>query len=205
MIPGQPVQGGGGEYVLFLISGLLPWLAINEGIMRATTSIVENGAMVRRLPFRSELLVFVPNASAVIFELVGLGLFTGFLLYRGISLRGMWLLPLALLFQLMIQVGIGLVLSAVHVFFRDVTQILGFVLSIVFFLSPILYSVEGRFKTIFMWNPMTPLLGLFRSAMLASPLPSPVSFVFLLTAATVIFGGGLFFFRRVQPGLVDLI
>ncbi len=56
-----------------------------------------------------------------------------------------------------------------------------------------------------MWNPMTPLLGLFRSAFLGGPLPDALSIVFLLTMTAVTFGGGLLFFRRAQPGLVDLI
>ncbi|MGZ7042667.1 MAG: hypothetical protein ACXVH7_12820, partial [Thermoanaerobaculia bacterium] len=60
--------GGNDKYIDFLIAGLLPWLAINEGIIRSTTSFVENASMVRRLAFRSELLVVVPNASAMIFE-----------------------------------------------------------------------------------------------------------------------------------------
>src|SRR5437763_15302336 len=44
-------------YIRFLITGLIPWLAINEGVVRSTTGIVENAPMVRRLSFRSELLV----------------------------------------------------------------------------------------------------------------------------------------------------
>jgi len=56
-----------------------------------------------------------------------------------------------------------------------------------------------------MWNPMTPLVGLFRSAMLASALPAAGSIVFLLIVAVGLFTGGLFFFRRAQATLADLI
>src|SRR5687768_17261062 len=68
------LAGGESSYAIFLIAGLIPWLGFNEGILRGTTSIVENGTLVRRLTFRSELLVVVPNVSAMIFELIGLGL-----------------------------------------------------------------------------------------------------------------------------------
>lgn len=161
--------------------------------------------MVRRLAFRSELLVVVPNASALIFEVIALALFLGFLLMRGATPRLIWLLPLALLLQFSMQVGIGWFLAAVYVVFRDLLPILGFVLSVAFYLSPILYPVAGRFEKIFLWNPMTPLLGLFRSAMLSAALPTIGSLVFLLVVATAFFVGGLAFFRRAQATLADLI
>jgi lipopolysaccharide transport system permease protein len=196
---------GGGDYIYFLIAGLLPWVGINEGVTRATTSIVENAAMVRRLAFRSELLVVVPNASAMIFELIALALFGGILILRGAPLRMAWLLPVALVLQFIVQVGVGLFLAATYVFFRDLTQILGFVLSVIFYLSPILYPVAGRFERFFIWNPMTPLLGLFRSALLSSAIPGAGSLVFLVAVAAAVFAGGLMFFRRAQPTLADLI
>jgi lipopolysaccharide transport system permease protein len=193
------------NYIHFLIAGLIPWLGINEGIVRSTTCIVENAAMVRRLAFRSELLVIVPNASAIIFEVIALGLFLAFLLARGTVPRQIWILPFALLLQFAVQVGLGWFLAATYVFYRDLMQFLGFVLSIAFYLSPILYPVAGRFENFFMWNPITPLIGLFRSAILSSALPKAGSIVYLLVVAAALSSGGLMFFRRAQATLADLI
>jgi lipopolysaccharide transport system permease protein len=196
---------GNDRYIYFLIAGLIPWLAINEGIVRSTTSIVENAPMVRRLAFRSELLVVVPHATAIIFELVGFILFLLFLAVRGSMPRLIWLLPFALALQFAVQVGVGWLLATAYVFFRDLLPILGFVLSVIFYLSPILYPVSPRFAPFFEWNPMTPLLGLFRSAILSSALPGIGSVVFLLVIAAGAFTGGLMFFRRAQATLADLI
>ena len=205
MIPGGRAGGHGSFYIYFLIAGLIPWLGVNEGLIRSTTAVVDNSSIVRRLPLRSELLIVVPNASALIFECVGLVLFLGMVLVEGMPLRYLWLLPLALALQLTLQIGIGFFLAALYVFFRDLTQVVGFLLSILFYLSPILYPVGGRFEKFFFWNPMTALLGLFRSALLGSPLPDAASIVFLLVVASAAFVGGLLFFRRAQPTLVDLI
>ncbi|HUP64635.1 MAG TPA: ABC transporter permease [Thermoanaerobaculia bacterium] len=204
---GSPRPGGGtGEpYVLFLIAGLVPWLGFNEGIIRGTTSIIENSAMVRRLTFRSEVLVAVPNISAVLFEMVGLILLIVYLGLQGRSLWSLWLLPFALLLQLLLQVGLSLALATIQVFFRDVLQILGFAMSILFYLSPILYRVPPGWENAFAWNPMTPLLGLFRSALLSAPLPPPASIVFLMVVALGSLTAGLALFRRAQPSLTDLI
>ena len=196
---------GNDHYIEFLIAGLIPWLAINEGVIRSTTSIVENAPMVRRLSFRSELLVVVPHASAVIFEVIGLILFLLFLGAKGQLPRLIWLLPFALALQFAVQVGVGWLLATAYVFFRDLLPVLGFLLSVVFYLSPILYPVGPRFARFFEWNPMTPLLGLFRSAILSSALPPIGSVVFLLVVAAGAFAGGLLFFRRAQATLADLI
>lgn len=205
MIPGGRAGGTGTGYIDFLIAGLLPWLGFNEGILRSTTSMVENGPLVRKLPLRAELLVVVPNASALIFECIGIILFLIAVIARGGSLRQLWVLPVALTVQFSLQVGVGLFLAASYVFFRDLTQVLGFTMSIIFYLSPILYPVAGRFERLFFWNPLTALLGLFRSALLAQPLPNAASIVFLLVAAGTVLMAGLLFFRRMQPTLVDLI
>jgi lipopolysaccharide transport system permease protein len=198
-------QGGSGGYVLFLICGLIPWIGFNEGVTRGTTSIVENAALVRKLTFRSEILVVVPNISAILFELIGLALFLGYLALQGRALWSLWMLPFALAIQLALQVGLSWILATVHVFFRDVLQVLGFLLSILFYLSPILYAVPRNYEKFFAWNPLTPLLGLIRSAILAAPLPSVGSIVLLLTVTVAVLGLGLVLFRRAQPSLADLI
>lgn len=206
MIPAPSSSGGGSnEYIFFLIAGLIPWIAFNEGLMRSMTSIVENAPIVRKLPLRSGLLVVVPNASAMIFEIVALALaIVAMTVVRGF--RGsMWVLPVALAMQFSLQIALSLFIAAAYVFFRDVGQILGFILSVVFFLSPILYPPGGRFEDVLRWNPLTPLIGLFRTALLGAPIPEASSIVFLLVATCAAVTAGLMFFRRVQGFLVDLI
>jgi len=203
MIPSR--VGGGGDYLYFLISGLIPWFAISEGLTRSMTSIVENAPMVRRIPLRSELLVIVPNASAVVFELIAFTLFVAAMtVVRGWP-RGAWLIPIAVALQLLLQVGLALALAATYVFLRDLGQILGFVLAIVFYLSPILYPAAGRFRTLFAFNPLTPLLGLFRSAILGAALPPLSSIVLLMIVAAALFAASFSFFRRAQRVFADLI
>lgn len=210
MLPGGRIgvpAGAGGDqpYIYFLITGLLPWLGISEGLMRSATSIVENASIVRRLPLRSEILVIVPNASALAFQSIGLAIAIIAYGLTGGSLRRIWLLPVAFAIQFVLQLGLGLLLAGGYVFFRDLAQVIGFVLSVVFYLSPILYSVPGRFERFFFWNPLTPLFGLFRSAILGAPLPAASSIVFLLIAAASALMAGLFCLGKVQPTIADLI
>ena len=200
-----PGAGGDQPYIYFLITGLLPWMGISEGIMRSATSIVDNASIVRRLPLRSEILVVVPNASAMAFQSIGLAIAIIAWGLTGGTLRGLWLLPIAFALQFVLQLGLGLLLAGGYVFFRDLAQGIGFVLSVVFYLSPILYPVSGRFEHFFFWNPLTPLFGLFRSAILGAPLPPASSIVFLLIAAASALFAGLYSLGKVQPTIADLI
>lgn len=197
--------GGQGSYIYFLVAGLVPWLGIAEGLNRSASSIIDNSAMVRRMAFRTELLVVVPNASAMLLELVGLLIALALSMFgHGVS-RRLWVLPFALVLQFGLQLGVGWVVAVMQVFFRDVAQVLGFALTIVFYLSPILYPPSARFEAIFAWNPLTPLVGLFRSAMLDSPLPSASSIVFLMVVVATVLAFGLLIFRRAEATLADYV
>lgn len=200
-----PVGGGGRNYLLFLMAGLIPWIGMSEGLGRSVTSIVDNAPMVRRLPLRSAMLVIVPNASALVLEMVALAVFVVVLTVLQGWPAGLWLLPFALIAQLLLQVGVAMFLAATYVFFRDVAQIFGFVLSVVFYLSPILYPATGRFGYLLAWNPLTPLFALFRSAVIGAPLPSAREIVFLSIVTVAVVYGSFLFFRGAQRVFVDII
>lgn len=196
---------GGRSYIHFLIAGLIPWLAIAEGLARSAAAVTDNASLVKRMSFRTELLVVVPNASAVLLEMIALALAVAFGAFEGGLSHYLWLLPAALALQFGLQLGVGWMVAVMQVFFRDVAQILGFALTIVFYLSPVLYPPSPRFEVIFAWNPMTPLMGLFRSAMLGAPLPSSPSLVFLLVVVASVLSLGLLMFRRAEATLADYV
>ena len=201
-----PRVGSGQEsYIHFLVAGLIPWLAMAEGINRSATSMIDNSSMVKRMSFQTELLVVVPNASAVLLETIALLVALAFGTFERGFPSQIWILPFALLLQFGLQLGIGWMVAVMQVFFRDVAQILGFALTILFYLSPILYPPSPRFATIFGWNPMTPLVGLFRSAMLSAPLPSASSLVFLMVVVVSVVAAGLLVFRRAEATLADFV
>lgn len=196
--------GQGDSYAQFLIAGLLPWMGFQEAIMRSSSSILENGVILKRIPFKSQLLVAVPTVTALLFEIVGLTLFIGILLVMGHSFsRSILLLPVAILLQAVFQLGLGMLLAPVVTLFRDILQVLGFVLYALFFLSPVLYPVRAGWEILFQWNPVTPLIGLFRATVLGGPLPSIGSIVYLLlaTAAACLLGAKLM--GRLGPSFVD--
>jgi homopolymeric O-antigen transport system permease protein len=130
------------KYALFLFTGLLPWLWFSQSLGHATSVIVGSGGLVKRILFPAEILPLVSVLSNLANLLLSLPLLLVFLLLFGVRPGPVLaFLPLLLLIQLLLTVGLALPLAALNVHLRDVEQILANVLVLLFFLSPILYPV----------------------------------------------------------------
>ncbi|MCB1056786.1 MAG: ABC transporter permease [Acidobacteria bacterium] len=197
------------NFGVFLFCGLLPWTAFNEGISRSATAITENASLVKKLSFPSELLVLAVVLAALLHEAIAASIFVAVLIFLGeMHPASLPLLLVALPLQVALTLGLGLMLAAVHVFFRDTAQVVGMVFTGWFYFTPIVYPmglVPERFRGWIEANPLTALVGLYRAAFLGGP---PVD----LTAILVLAGWslvaaivGLSLFRRLKPSFADEI
>lgn len=198
-----------GHFGIFLFSGLLPWLAVQEGVLRASTAITDNASLVKKLRFPSEILVLAVVLAALLHEAIAALVFLVVLLWVGeLSLAGLPLLLVAVPLQVALTLGLGLLLSPVHVFFRDTAQVLGMVLTAWFYLTPIVYPLDLVPETFRRWlelNPLTPLVGLYRQAFLGGGLESVPGLGFLAVAAAVLLSVGFWLFARLKPAFADEI
>lgn len=130
------------DAVVFLMAGIVPWMALAQTMGRATTCIVNNSNIVRQMAFPLELLPLKTLASPVVFFAVSLA---AVIAYAGWITGGVilpvyaWGVPLLLLLSLITFAGLALLLSALQVFMRDTKEFVQMFLSIGFFLHPILY------------------------------------------------------------------
>jgi lipopolysaccharide transport system permease protein len=202
-----PPEGFHG-YVEFLLAGLLPWLGVQEAVMRATTSVSDQPHLVKKLRFPIELLVASSVGAALVIEAVGLTILTAFVLVSGHGSVHPGLLLLAVAFELLLLVGPTLILAALNVFFRDLAQFLPPLLMIVFWFTPILYAeknVPGAFARLQFFNPLRDLVALFRAALFEAP-PPPFGRVAGWSAVFVVVGfAGSRLFRRCRPSFADLL
>ena len=145
------------HFALFLFCGLLPWMALHEGVARGATAITDNAMLVKKLSFPSELLPLTVVLTGTIHMLIGLGLFITILALVGDLSPGSlpWLL-LALPLQLALTAGLALLLAAVNVAVRDTSQLLGIALQAWFYLTPIVYPqalMPERVRGWLLFNP----------------------------------------------------
>jgi lipopolysaccharide transport system permease protein len=197
------------NFGVFLFAGLLPWMAFQEGVQRGSSAITDNAEMVRKLSFPSEILVLTTVLAALLHEAIALALFAVVLAAFGELVPSSlpWLL-VALPLQVAFTLGLGLLLAAVNVFFRDIAQLLGLLLTGWFYFTPVVYPlnlVPDRFLPFLQLNPLTALVGLYRQALLGGRLTAPASLACLLAAAALLLTAGLWTFRRLKPAFVDEI
>ncbi len=204
----QPPAGFPGGYAEFLLGGLLPWFGIQEAVMRSASSVTDQAHLVKKLPVPAELLVLSSLGSALLLQMAGILILAAYVALSGRGALHPVPLVLAFVFEALLLVGPALLLSALNVFFRDLPQLLGPALTVVFFLSPILYpeSLMPRpLRAALGLNPVRDLVALFRAGLFGGPSLNPER----LLVWSLVFGmlgyAGTRFFRRCRRSFADLL
>jgi lipopolysaccharide transport system permease protein len=202
-------SGGSKSYGVFLFSGMLPWLAFSESVAKSSTIIVENRDLVKQVTFSTILLPTHVIISAFLHEMIAMVLFLGVLVFMGhpptILLLGMLtIFPLQIFFTL----GISLVVGSTAVFYRDVRELAPALLTIWFFLTPIVYpmsAIPAWLIPIYSLNPLTPLINIYRSFILGDSLPDLWGFCYFASWSVFLFFSGIKIFRRLSAEFADLL
>jgi len=200
---------GGGNYALWLIAGLLPWLFFAEVINRSPRAVVEQSNLIKKIVFPSEIFPVVQLAAAFFNHLIGLSIFIVFLLFFGfgLTIKGLMIIPYMVLIGVF-SLGVSWLLSALNVFLRDVGQIIGVILNIWFFLTPILYSpnmIPERLQWLFHLNPMFHAVEGYRMGLLGTSILDVPGFLYLFSFCLIIFILGGLTFKRLKPAFVDVL
>ena len=199
----------GGSYVLYFLAGILPWLAFSEAVGRSPGIMLEYRSFVKKLVFPLEILPMNLVISGAVTEAIGLSIFTLGLLYSRHALPWsvLWL-PALIVPQLLFTVGMCWFLAALGVFLRDLGQILGFILTAWFFLTPICYpetQLQGVMRTIQSFNPMFVLVHGYRTVFLDKRAPDTIPLIGLWIAALALAILGHAFFHKLRRSFADVI
>lgn len=132
------------SFVIFLCSGLLPWNAFADTLMRGVSSLVGNAGYLKKLPVPEQLFVAQDTCSGLFSGLLAMAVFLAFCaVVTGHGPYWAWLQVLPAMVLLMgFAFGMGLLLSCLNVFFRDVGPLMGVVLLLWFWLTPVVYPQE---------------------------------------------------------------
>ncbi len=202
------VKSGGPPYPLFAFAGLVPWTFFSAGVSQSSNSLIGNQALVAKIYFPR---VFIPlgSISALALDLLlSLVLFAVLLVYyRWPLTASALLLPFFMVCAFLAAGGVGLVLSALNVNFRDVKYAVPFLIQMGIFVTPVIYPVSyvpARWRWIVALNPMTGVVLGFRRALLGSAEPWNLIGV-SLGVCFALFLAGLFIFRRMERRFADII
>jgi lipopolysaccharide transport system permease protein len=197
-------------YVPFLATALWPWVAFAEAVLRSTTAIQDNAALIGKVALPREILVLASVGTSFAIHIVG---FIAIMLVMAILGNGIhWLyLPLALLLYVplfALALGVALICAAIQVFVRDLVQALGQLLPLLMFGAPVYYDraqLPERFRWLLDFNPFTFYAESFRSLMLDYGHFSFRHFGVAILVAAIALLIGRWLFHRLDPHFEDFL
>jgi len=200
------------SFAAFLFSGLIPWMALQEGVTRGATVIIENGQLVKKMKFPSGVLVQAVVVSALVHSGIAFAVFAALQAFRGeLSPPAIGWLLVGAGGQLLITTGLALAAAALQVYLRDVAQATGLVLSALFYLTPIVYT--EHFATsrdvvpgLAAWlssSPFSTMVRLYRTFLISSDPPGWAGVAILYATGVALLAVGAAIFRRLSPGFAD--
>jgi ABC-2 type transport system permease protein len=193
------------NYLVYLMTGIIMWQYFSEASNSAMTSVVDNFALISKVYIPKYifpvakclfvginfLLTLIPWIGIIVLTKFGLGTYPA-------SINGYYLLlPYIFLCFFIFTIGIGLFLSCVSVFLRDVFYIYGIILTIWNYFTPVFYSIEilpESLQKVFVYNPVYQYITAARSIVLYGKCPSLITLgvLALISIATLIFGSIIF-------------
>lgn len=203
------VPSGDVPYPVFSYTALLPWGLFSKAIADAGRSLVTNRAMITKVYFPRLTIPLASVLAGIVDFLIAFVVLLGMMWYYDIELTSKVLtLPFFLLLALIASLGVGLWLSAMNVFYRDIGYIIPFLTQIWFYLSPIVYAtstVPEKLQPIYALNPMVGVIDGFRWALLGQePAPGPL-LIISSAVAVILLVSGVIYFRRVERTFADMV
>jgi lipopolysaccharide transport system permease protein len=204
------VSSGGVDYSVFVYAGLLPWTFFATAITNAGNSVVGSERLITKVYFPRLAVPFASVGAALVDCLIAFGLLVVLMIWNQV-VPGWHLLlvPVLLALILLAALGVGTLLAALNVAYRDFRYVIPFLTQFWMFATPTVYmqldeQAPGYVRLLLYANPMTPLIAGFRAAVLGGPVPWGEVGIAAL-AAFGLFLAGCFYFRRVEDSFADVI
>lgn len=195
-------------YVLFSTVAIIPWTYMSEAMSTSSQSLVTGSNVLGKVYFPRVIFPMTPVLAKLVDFAISLLILLPVMIYYQVSPTwNLIYLPLLLLLMVCIPAGIGLWLSALAIRFRDVKFAMPFVIRMLIYSAPILYSassIPDQYRWIYSLNPLVAVIEGFRACLLGTPMPweyiVPGSVV-----AVLLLVFGLFYFKRMERIFVDVI
>jgi lipopolysaccharide transport system permease protein len=206
----RPIPGSGTDsFVLYLFAGILPWLLFQETVQRSVTTVVDYSNLITKNVFPSEMLPISLFISGLLNHLLGLAIL---LVIVGLFVKKITvfilLVPVYIVLLAFFTIGVGWLVSSLHVFLRDTAQALAIALIFWFWFTPIFFSAQSlpqRVRFIARINPLAYVVEGYRNCLLAgrAPAAGDLALTALFAAASFVAGG--LFFRYTKRAFGDVL
>lgn len=203
------INSEGLPYPVFSYTSLLPWIFFQTAIQFGSMSVVNNSGLITKVWFPREILPFSSVFAAFVDFLIASVLLVGLMFWYHIVPTGtvVWLLVLIPV-QLAATVGVALLAAALVVLFRDLKFVIPLFLQLLFYATPIIYSINiipDRFFKLVLANPLTGLVDSYRRVLLLGLPPHPVYLAASIGIGVLLLFSGYWFYKKVDGEFADII
>lgn len=196
-------------YEVFALSGLVLWGIFSAGLNNAGNSMVNNANIIKKIYF-PRLIIPVSSVLVGLFDfLMAFLVFVIYCLFKGIwfNWSALWLFPLAVLLTCLATFGVGCLLAALNVKYRDFRYIIPFLIQLLLFLTPVIYPItiadNPWLEGLLALNPMTAPMDFFRAGLGHSVL-HPKADLISMASSLFFLVAGLVYFRKTEAYFADL-
>lgn len=197
------MRNGIEDYYLFLFVALIPWLFFSTCVSTGCGCVVTSSDMVKKIYFPREVLPISFVTSQFVNMLLCFVVVFGVLIVSGKGLNGIALLylPIIMLVEYVLALGITFLLSGMTVYFRDLMHIMGILVMAWQFMTPVMYSLDmipEKIRWAFRLNPMCSVITAYRDILYYKQQPKLETLTEAVIVGCVLLGIGAFAFRRLQ-------
>jgi lipopolysaccharide transport system permease protein len=203
-----PPEFGEINFVIFLMIGYLPWFAFADAFGRAPNLVIEKAPLITKVVFPVQIIPITGTVIPYLTHVIGFTIFLVYLTFKGYLSVSWILLPFIFGLQFLFTLGLVAVISALCVFLRDLQQMIALMLTIWFFLTPIIYPISliqsESVQRLFLLNPMHSFISAYREIILLGTV-SPVHLMIIIPISIISYVSGGWLFMRIKHAFGDVL
>lgn len=203
------VDTGEIPYAVFAMTGMCAWSYFSYVMMQAGQSIITSQSLVTKIYFPRLIIPISKSIVGFIDFVIAFAMLFVLISWYHVPLSGnIFALPVMILAVIILSLATGIWLSALTIRFRDIQYIIPFLVQIGLYVSPIGYPssrIPPEYKLFYYLNPMAGVIDGFRWSLLGTPLPESKYLVYSTIIIVLLFIGGIYYFRRTERLIADII
>jgi len=202
------VSTEGIPYFLFSTVAIIPWTYLSQAITDSSQSLVTGQAMLGKVYFPRVLFPLTPVLSKLVDFGISMAIIVCAMVYYQVSPTwDLLFFPVFFLLMIIIPSGVGLWTSSLAIRYRDVKHAMPFVIQMLMYTAPIVYSASSipeKYRALYSLNPLVGVIEGYRACLLGIPIPWPYILPGIITAIILLVTGFLYF-KRMERIIVDVI
>ncbi len=195
------------HYVTYLIIGILPWNWFTTVIAQGTTSFLSNAGIIKKVYFPREIIPISVVTSGLVNFLISCLIIIVFLICSGIGFsKYIIFFPIILIAEYIVCLAAVFLTSAINVYIKDAEYIINFLITMLFYATPVLYTMDmfpARFQKILLLNPLVTIINSYRNIFFYQVMPGIKSLLVIILVGFVLLFVCYKAFKKLEKGFAE--